>query len=237
MTAVLLTLLKVLAWLLAAVAVLLLVLLLVPVTADVLYEKGRAYAGVRVLGIRISLLPRKQKARAEQKKGKAASGRTARKKKAEPAAQSASAERTSQRASADEVPADTALAAGSALQQIKTYLDPAKRGVRYLLRHMRLHDVTFVFNVRSADAAEVGMRCGIMWTFVGQLMQTLAMLFGERVEYGEVTVMPCFHPTDGARERFGCKITAAPIIIIVAAVIVWRQLKKQRKQAHSVKEQ
>ena len=61
MTAVLLTLLKVLAWLLLAVAVLLPVLLLVPVTADALYEKGRVYAGVRVLGIRISLLPRKQK--------------------------------------------------------------------------------------------------------------------------------------------------------------------------------
>ncbi|MBQ4094459.1 MAG: hypothetical protein IJC61_05375, partial [Oscillospiraceae bacterium] len=117
------------AWLLLAVVVLLLVLLLVPVTADALYEKGRVYAGVRVLGIRISLLPRKQKAARKPKAGKAASERTARKKKAEPAAQSASAERVSQSAPADKMPADTAAAAGSTLQQIKTYLDPAKRGV------------------------------------------------------------------------------------------------------------
>ena len=214
--------LKVVGIVLLALMALLLLVLAVPVTVDALYEKGVVTAGVRLFGIRVALLPKKK----EKRNAKAKSGRqTVKEAPAEPAAVPDNAETP---ASDGE---DTAAAAAGTVQQLKTYLDPAKRGIRFLLRHMRLHDVTFVFNVRSADAAEVGMRCGIMWGFVGGLMRTLAFLFGERVKYGEVTVMPCFHPDDGARERFGCKITASPIIIVVAAAVFWRQLKKSENSS------
>ena len=97
-------------------------------------------------------------------------------------------------------------------------MTPATRTLVALFHHIHMDDVEIVWNVRSDDAARVGMLSGLAWMVIGDVMKTLALLFGKNLTYKEITVMPCFDPKAGADERIGCEVSARPIIIVLIAL-------------------
>ncbi len=102
--------------------------------------------------------------------------------------------------------------------KIKPFVTPVSKTLVALLHHIHMNDVEIVWNVRSDDAARVGMLSGLAWMVIGEIMKTLALLFGKNLTYKEITVMPCFDPKDGADERFGCEVAVRPIIILLIAI-------------------
>ena len=103
-------------------------------------------------------------------------------------------------------------------KKIKPFIDPTSKTLVALFHHIHMKDVEIVWNVRSDDAARVGMLSGFVWMVIGEVMRTLALLFGKNLTYKEITVMPCFDPKDGADERFGCEVAVRPIIILLIAI-------------------
>ena len=102
--------------------------------------------------------------------------------------------------------------------KIKPFVTPVSKTLVALFHHIHMKDVEIVWNVRSDDAARVGMLSGLAWMVIGEIMKTLALLFGKNLTYKEITVMPCFDPKDGADERFGCEVAVRPIIILLIAI-------------------
>ena len=102
--------------------------------------------------------------------------------------------------------------------KIKPFVTPVSRTLVALFHHIHMDNVEIVWNVRSNDAARVGMLSGLAWMVIGEIMKTLALLFGKNLTYKEITVMPCFDPKDGADERFGCEVAVRPIIILLIAI-------------------
>ena len=103
-------------------------------------------------------------------------------------------------------------------KKIKPFVTPTTKTLIALFHHIHMKDVEIVWNVRSNDAARVGMLSGLAWLVIGDVMRTFALLFGKNLSYKEVTVQPCFDPKDGADERFGCEVAVRPIIILLIAI-------------------
>ena len=102
--------------------------------------------------------------------------------------------------------------------KIKPFVTPVSKTLVALFHHIHVKDVEIVWNVRSNDAARVGMLSGFAWMVIREIMRTLALLFGKNLTYKELTVMPCFDPKDGTDERFGCEVAVRPIIILLIAI-------------------
>ncbi len=112
--------------------------------------------------------------------------------------------------------------------KIRPFIDPSSKTLVALFRHIHMNDVEIVWNVRSDDAARVGMLSGFAWMVIGEVMKTLGLLFGKHLTYKEITVMPCFDPKDGADERFGCVVAIRPIIILLIAIYFLIEFLKEK---------
>ncbi|MDO5139039.1 MAG: hypothetical protein Q4D71_11370 [Oscillospiraceae bacterium] len=112
--------------------------------------------------------------------------------------------------------------------KVRPFIDPSSKTLVALFRHIHMDDVEIVWNVRSDDAARVGMLSGLAWMVIGEVMKTLGLLFGKHLTYKELTVMPCFDPKDGADERFGCVVAIRPIIILLIAIYFLIEFLKEK---------
>ena len=112
--------------------------------------------------------------------------------------------------------------------KVRPFIDPSSKTLVALFHHIHMNDVEIVWNVRSDDAARVGMLSGFAWMVIGEVMKTLGLLFGKNLTYKELTVMPCFDPKDGADERFGCVVAIRPIIIFLIAIYFLIEFLKEK---------
>ena len=193
MAAVLLMILKVLGWLLAAVLLLLAVLLILPVQLQPVYnENGFSLRG-GFCGLLLPLYPRgagakgSKKAKTEQEESKQPKKEKKKFKAPPPRA---------------------------ALQ----ILQDACRAVKRLCRSLQIRELTILYTVHGKDAAATAMEYGRIHAAIGGGYAAAKNLFDIRVR--KIDIQPDFAGQAGAQKHFSCKITARLYIIIVLAIYV-----------------
>lgn len=251
---ILLTILKIIGYVILAVLAVLLVLLCFPASAKVLFRKGKLSVDLKYLFVKYHIgIPEEEKAPEEKKEEPAdeedllaedehhiafEEPRFAQEKPADHQTEEPLWEKTEETVPEppavtededhgeegeepedDEEQEDGEEGGIAALwKKIRPFVTPATRTLVALFHHIHMDDVEIVWNVRSDDAARVGMLSGLAWMVIGDVMKTLALLFGKNLTYREITVMPCFDPKAGADERIGCEVSARPIIIVLIAL-------------------
>lgn len=206
---VLLTILKVIGWLLLAVLVLLVAALFVPLAADVAYRGDELSVVAQVLFLRIPILPekpgKKEKKEKKQKKKKAkpedGKKKSAKKKKKKPLI---------------------------TLQFILDMLESAGWIIKRFFKGLWFKQFRLCWVVHSGDAAATAIDYGKTSAALYAAQASLQNLFNLQVE--EFRVLPDFAGEQESEKHFSCKITARLYIIVVIAIYaLFRVLPKLRK--------
>lgn len=113
---------------------------------------------------------------------------------------------------------------------IKKLLTPGTKAVWSIVKRLKVHDIAVVAIAKGNDPAEVGIAAGRTWAAIGEAMGLINSVW-ERVEYSEISVIPDFAGDREDDEKYGCKITAIPVIIIVTALdFLFKYLNVSKKR-------
>lgn len=96
-------------------------------------------------------------------------------------------------------------------------LKPGGRAVWYVTKRLRVYDICVRAVAKGADCAEVGIHSGRIWAATGALCGAVNSVW-PKARYKEWTVIPDFVGGMDDQEKYGCKIAALPIIIVIAGL-------------------
>lgn len=230
--------LKALGWLLAALLILLLLALLVPVTIQLEYAKEQFTARLRILFYTRQLWPeppprakkkrprRKKRARAPAAPAVTTPPENAAPPEAEPAAPPPAARNTQTGQTAQPPhpqtprpapePKKEVSVAGVPLRRILDLLPTVGAVGKRILAGLRVHAVRLYWPLQGEDAAETALRYGqfcAAWGNVTGLLQNLV-----RLQCDQVQPVADYLGEHTGEEHFSCKITARVFIMVAAAV-------------------
>ncbi len=202
----LLFLLKLVGFALLGILCVLIIAMFIPVSVDFLYEKSRISLMLRVLFLKFRVID------PERKKTE--------KKPDEQKSEQPETERASQKKASRKFD----------FEFIQSMVSQSARAARKTLKGMRMTDIDTVIVVSGGDPGQIGAATGRTWAALGNAMTLFAGLFGE-TKYKRLDVIPDFMAQHGGEGRFGCTITALPIVFIAAGIIFMRSYFIQRKAA------
>ena len=198
-------------WALLALLALLLLLLLLPATLYLRWENGQPFASVRVLFIRLRILPAKKKP---------AKSKPARKKKEK----KDSSDEVAPQEEQDKEKKDFL----HLLNTVQRITASAGTGLRLLLKGLWIRNLELVVPVHAATAANTAIRCGQVQAAIGTTRAVLENIF--RITYKQLQVYPDFAGQYADGIYFSCKIVSPPVIIVAAGVVAFtRYLTYNRK--------
>ncbi len=213
---VLLTILKIVGWVLLLLLVLLAVLLLAPACVWLKYERETFSVSVGMLGLRIRVWPRPEKKRtAAQQARYEAKQAEKEKKKAENA-------RKKQAAHIKKAPRQKAKLTFAA---VCTLAREAKGFVRAVLGALRITHIRFYWTVHAEQAADTALQYGKAQAWLHSGLGVLNNLFW--LDFDECRLEPDFTGKREETEYFSCKVSAQLIIIAIAAVKLVLRLKDE----------
>ena len=185
---ILLLILKILAWILLGIVALVLVALIIPVTLEIAYKNKKLRIAARYLFLRFKIYGYKEK--------------TAEKKAVDDKKKNIEEDVKDK----DKKRLDFAL--------IKRLLEPGWKSAWALLKRLKIRDVRVVIVAKGRDAAAVGTNAGRAWAALGAGMDIVNSIW-KRVDYKEITVLPDFAGELDGDEKYSCKISSIPVIILV----------------------
>lgn len=205
---------KVLLWILAGLAGLLVLALLVPVTAHLQWKQsGEFTVKIQVLLLRFKVWPRPPKTEKQlAKKQKAAKQAAAKDEKAK----------------AEKKPATKSPAAGIkfSLDKLNGLLATAGGLMRRILAGLRVHAIQLYLPIQGEDAASTAL-------WVGRTHAGLGAAFGVlnnflNLEFKELTIYPDYTGQEQGKAFFSCKITGQLLIMVIAGIWALMRLKKEK---------
>ena len=202
---VLLLVLKILGWTVAALLALIVLALFIPVSLLPEYAAGRFTLHMQVLCFKFGLYDSEKQARGEKADKKRSQQQTEEKKEDGQKKKSK---------------LDAAL--------IRALLKPAAGAVGWFLRSIRIDHVRVRLVVRGADAAQVGIRTGKVWQGLTAAILLVRQIW--RPRFDELSVLPDFLDEYRDRTLLGARITALPICLLAAAVLFLVRFMKYRKK-------
>lgn len=254
--AVLWLILKGIGWVLLVLLALLIAALLVPVTAELCYEKGRFSAALRVLAVRVKLYPRPEKPEKPQKQKKPRRPKKAKPVTKKPTAQAAAEQEKA--AATEQTPAHKPQAEVS--EQKQAALQPAARQtgkatarppqqkpektlqetldwvlawvrtggqiLRRLLEGFKIHHIQIYLPVHGESAASTALAVGAVHAGLGASFGMLQNFLDLRME--KLVIEPDYTGEHQGREHFSCKITSHLIIMVITGV--WALLRLHREK-------
>ena len=183
--------------------------LLVPVTIYVEYANGAVALKVRILFVKIGLLPAKPRAKPKkEKKPKSNTNRKQKPKKEKP------------KKSFEEI-----------LQFIKRIASAATRATKVIFRFLYIRDVQLVLPVSGADAAAAAIACGRMQALVGGTRAVLSNV--TNLHCKRLLIVPDFAGQYAKRLSFSCKIVASPVIMVAAGIVGIKRFLLYKPVAYS----
>ena len=254
--AVLWLILKGIGWVLLVLLALLIAALLVPVTAELCYEKGQFSAALRVLAVRVKLYPRPEKPEKPQKQKKPRRPKKAKPVTKKPAAQAAAEQEKA--AATEQTPAHKPQAEVS--EQKQAALQPAARQtgkatarppqqkpektlqetldwvlawvrtgdqiLRRLLEGFKIHHIQIYLPVHGESAASTALAVGAVHAGLGASFGMLQNFLDLRME--QLIIEPDYTGEHQGREHFSCKITSHLIIMVITGVWALLRLHKEK---------
>lgn len=207
----------VIGWFFAGLGILLLLLLLVPATVRADYSGGVFSLWVRVLFLSIRVLPLKKR-----DDGASAKPKKARRKK-KGSAKEAGEEKPEKKRSVEDV-----------ILLVKRIAAAVGAGMRWVLRGMWVHGVELVIPVHAADAADTALNAARYEALVGGTRAVLESAV--RVKYRRIVIVPDFAGVHREALHFSCKITAAPVIMLVACAAALLKFLLWKKRGYTLEE-
>ncbi|OUP23380.1 MULTISPECIES: DUF2953 domain-containing protein [Eubacteriales] len=254
--AVLWLILKGIGWVLLVLLALLIAALLVPVTAELCYEKGQFSAALRVLAVRVKLYPRPEKPEKPQKQKKPRRPKKAKPVTKKPTAQAAAEQEKA--AATEQTPAHKPQAEVS--EQKQAALQPAARQtgkatarppqqkpektlqetldwvlawvrtggqiLRRLLEGFKIHHIQIYLPVHGESAASTALAVGAVHAGLGASFGMLQNFLDLRME--QLVIEPDYTGEHQGREHFSCKITSHLIIMVITGVWALLRLHKEK---------
>ena len=254
--AVLWLILKGIGWVLLVLLALLIAALLVPVTAELCYEKGQFSAALRVLAVRVKLYPRPEKPEKPQKQKKPRRPKKAKPVTKKPTAQAAAEQEKA--AATEQTPAHKPQAEVS--EQKQAALQPAARQtgkatarppqqkpektlqetldwvlawvrtggqiLRRLLEGFKIHHIQIYLPVHGESAASTALAVGAVHAGLGASFGMLQNFLDLRME--QLVIEPDYTGEHQGREHFSCKITSHLIIMVITGVWALLRLRKEK---------
>ena len=199
--------LSIIGWFFFALLVLLVVLLLRPVVVGIDYRNATFSVWVRVLFVKIKLLPAKHGEDGEAK------SRKKRKKKADRAQKQEEEEKEGAQKAHKE------RSIGEWIELIKRLASSATRGLRLILKTLRIYDVEIVLPVEAQEASDVAVRYGQMQAAIGGARAVLENLL--HIRYRRFILIPDFTAESKNRLILSCKVATAPVIILAAGILAF----------------
>lgn len=240
----------ILLWVLFVFLGLLVLLLLVPVVVYADYRGGAFTLKVRVLFVKLTLLPMKKKTPAQQAKQQ---------RKAEQKKQRQEAKKDKKpegEKAAEKKPPKPPRSVSEWIELIKRLASSGSVAVRFILRNLYVRGVELVLPVHAEDAGDTAIETGKMQALVGGARAVLQNAM--HIQYKRLVILPDFTGMMQQELTFACKVLASPVIMIAAAIVglrrylVWgrkpkayrqelrrraKAAKKARKQAYARAEQ
>ena len=189
-------LLSVLGWTLLALLALLVLILVLPVRAELEYREGALSVRVRVFGLSFQGVPLFEKIKKLWPKKKKP------KKTNQPAVQSP--------------PKEKKKTSGIELADIRNILGAAGTFVQYMCRKIQIRDVILIVPIHREDAAQTALACGRGEAWLGGLAALLQNYFDLRIV--QVRVLPDFTNEITAGVYLSCSIGARPIALLAAGI-------------------
>lgn len=206
--------LRVLLWVLAGLLVLLLIALVLPVGAQIVWEKGALTVYARAAFVRLRVYPFAER----KKKAKPGKKRPVRPK--QPPQQSAAEDKTGGGASPKPAGAKPAreppIRLEFTLNTIRALASTAGGLIRRVLRGIRVHEVTLRLPVHGQDAADTALRYGRINALLHTTLAAVSNLM--RVECKQLALAADFTDEYKGQEYFSCKITTRLIIMVTAGI-------------------
>ncbi|MEG0751319.1 MAG: DUF2953 domain-containing protein [Oscillospiraceae bacterium] len=117
------------------------------------------------------------------------------------------------------------------LDTICALLGAGAGSAAHILRRIRIRHVMIVFVAFAGDPCATGMLTGAIWQSLGSFITSLALVCHD-ITYDELVVIPDFMGEHEGEERFGCELSAKPVIALAAGIILlFRYLKFKSRQA------
>lgn len=254
--AVLWLILKGIGWVLLVLLALLIAALLVPVTAELCYEKGQFSAALRVLAVRVKLYPCPEKPEKPKKQKKPRRPKKAKPVTKKPTAQAAAEQEKA--AATEQTPAHKPQAEVS--EQKQAALQPAARQtgkatarppqqkpektlqetldwvlawvrtggqiLRRLLEGFKIHHIQIYLPVHGESAASTALAVGAVHAGLGASFGMLQNFLDLRME--QLVIEPDYTGEHQGREHFSCKITSHLIIMVITGVWTLLRLHKEK---------
>ncbi len=211
---VLLTILKILGWVLLAAAALLAFVLLVPVEAVLRYERGVFSVSAGMLGIRVRLWPRPEKS---------LSPRAQARREAKERAKAAKAAKKKQ--GGEKPKKQPKEKAKLTFDAVCGLADTAGPFLRAVLGGLRITGIRLYWPVHADDAAATALLYGKTQAWLHAGLALLDRVFW--LDFKECRLDPDFTGKQAGTEYFSCKISARLLIIAVAAVKLILRLKDE----------
>ena len=186
--------LKVIAWILLSLVSLVIIALIIPATLELKYAGGRFSVAARYLIFKFTIFDTHKKKKTEAKKESEKEEDESGKDKSEPKGDSK-----------------------FDLELIKKLLKPGAKTAWRIVRSLRLRDVHIVIVAKGKDSADVGINTGRAWAAIGVGIELLDSVW-KRVVYKEISVIPDFMGDNKISEKYSCKITALPIILVICGL-------------------
>lgn len=254
--AVLWLILKGIGWVLLVLLALLIAALLVPVTAELCYEKGQFSAALRVLAVRVKLYPRPEKPEKPQKQKKPRRPKKAKPVTKKPTAQAAAEQEKA--AATEQTPAHKPQAEVSEQKQAALQLAARQTGkatarppqqkpektlqetldwvlawvrtggqiLRRLLEGFKIHHIQIYLPVHGETAASTALAVGAVHAGLGASFGMLQNFLDLRME--QLVIEPDYTGEHQGREHFSCKITSHLIIMVITGVWALLRLHKEK---------
>ena len=254
--AVLWLILKGIGWVLLVLLALLIAALLVPVTAELCYEKGQFSAALRVLAVRVKLYPRPEKpekpkkqkkprrpkkakpvtkkptaqAAAEQEKAAATEQTPAHKPQAEVSEQKQAAPQPAARQTGKATARPPQQKPEKTLQEtldwVLAWVRTGGQILRRLLEGFKIHHIQIYLPVHGETAASTALAVGAVHAGLGASFGMLQNFLDLRME--QLVIEPDYTGEHQGREHFSCKITSHLIIMVITGVWALLRLHKEK---------
>ena len=198
MIALLLTVLKVLGWVLLALLLLLVVLLVLPFRAYILYENSAMKVSIGALGLRFCVFDSKKK---RTKKGK----------------KSSETDKTEE-GQAEPEDAEQKEKSHVDFKLIRFLIGEGVGVAGRILHALHLQNLEVRLIASGEDPCETGISAGRMWSFVGSALSAMLVAW-PNMTVNELTVIPDFAHEHEGKERLYIEIYTFPIAAVAAAAV------------------
>lgn len=206
---------SILLYILYTLLALLVLALILPAVLYVAYENGEFSLKVRVLFVKLTVLPPKPAKKEKKPKKEKPKEPTAPEEGKEP-------EKKKKKRSIE-----------SWIRLIKRIASAATRGLAFLLRNIYIRDISLVLPVYAADAADTALNVGKIQMLVGATRAVLQNLL--HTHYKRLVIMADYTGQLQQAVSFSCKILVSPVIIVAMAIVALKRFllygRRRRRKA------